>query len=207
MCRMGEHHPPHTLPGGPAAAAVAAFWLLRNRRPGTVLRASPLGGAGPVVPLWCGGDRRCAPPLFQRYPGRPQAAALPGLPAGRPHNTRGRRGRSTLCPLVPTALRAIGNAPASRRSFLAMPPLGASRGCAVLLGVRLWPVGHHARKRRPSGRRFVVPSADRLRARCRYCPAGGRPGTVCPPGCSYGIQGRWPGAYLALDITRSGMVT
>lgn len=176
MCRMGENHPPHTLPGGPAAAAVAAFCSLRERRPGSVVSASPLGGAGPVVPLWCGGDRRCAPPLFQMYP----AAALGGSPPFDPprhpaQHAPGARGVGSMpsTPCVPYG--GVGNAPGRcPGQFPTAPPLGASPGCAVLPGVRLWPVGHHARKRRPSGRRSVLPSGDLRRACCRYCPAWGR---------------------------------
>ena len=135
VCRIVSNEilpPPTHYIGGPAAAADAAFCSLRERRRGSVVPASPLGGAGPVVLLWCGVCRQSAPPLFQRYPGRPQAAALPWLPAGRPHNTRGRRGRSTLCPLVPAALRAIGNAPDKPAQFpVAMPPLGSVPGGAL----------------------------------------------------------------------------
>lgn len=211
-CRImsnGRTPPPTHYQGGPAAAADAAFWLLRNRRPGTVLRASPLGGAGPVALLWCGCDRRCAPPLFQMYP----AAALGGSPPYDPprHPAQyapGARGVGSMPspPCVPYG--GVGNAPGRcPGQFPTAPPLGASPGCAGLPGVRLWPVGHHARKRRPSGRRSVLTSGDQRRACCRYCPAGGRLGTVCHPGCLYGRQGRRPGVHLALDITRSGMVT
>ena len=103
FCRMVSNEivlPPTHYDGGPAAAADAAVWPLRGRRRGSVVCTPRLGGAGPVVLLWCGGCRLSAPPLFQRKPGRPQAAALPWFPSGRAHNQRGRLGRSTLCPLV-----------------------------------------------------------------------------------------------------------
>ena len=131
MMSNGRIPPPTHYQGGPAAAADAAFCSLRERRRGSVVSASPLGGAGPVALLWCGGDRQSAPPLFQMFP----AAALGGSPPIDPprppaQHAPGARvvGSMPSAPCVPNG--GIGNAPGrGPGQFPTAPPLGSVPGC------------------------------------------------------------------------------
>lgn len=173
--------PPTHYQGGPAAAADAAFWLLRNRRRGSVVHAPPLGGAGRVALLWCGVCRRCAPPLFQMFPvgrKRPPSHRSPRPPAQYAPGARG-VGSMPSAPCVPNG--GVGNAPGrGPGQFPTAPPQGTAPrvprptgGC----GGGLWAITRGYR--RPSGRRFSVPSVDLRRACCRYRPGSGRHSVLC----------------------------